>query len=84
MATIDPQPKTIKGEENLRSTVCYAFDFHKIRFAEAEEVRVGIYVLCIPPFHKGQPVNSSLLFLSESFQGILAMNIPSTQVTAVS
>lgn len=56
---------------NLRSTVCYAFDFNKIRLPDDEEFRISIYIFRIPSFHKCQAIYSSLMFLFESFQGIL-------------
>lgn len=59
--------------KNIRSAISNAFNFYKIRLPNAEEIEISIHIFYIPPFHQSQTINSSLLFLSESLQGFLAI-----------
>ena len=71
IAQLSPE---LEKRENLRSTVCNAFDFNEIRLSNAKEVKISIDILCIPPFYESQTVDSSLMFVSKSFHRILQEN----------
>lgn len=68
-------------EKNLRPTVGNAFDFYKIWISNTKEFRISFYVFRIPPFHQCQAINCSLLFISQSFQRILALFTKGTWIS---